>query len=320
MVIREARRVQSPHISKGGRRVRESERSSSSERAARVLKTVKDEEWRALGGLERGAMLYGTADSGMVSRLSRLPRDRVTYALDQLNKKGLAVGMGMSFSPTSEAIEILALHDYVRRDLISALGPIIAKGKESDVYEALNEEGKLFALKFFKLGRTSFTRVRTKRSLDKSEVRSWITANYDAAKREYQALKMLEGLSESFPKAVAYNRSTVLFEQLSGVRLSQRPELVDPRSLLQTVLKAARLAYKTGLVNGDLSEYNILTDGVSAWLIDWPQAVPTSHPNAQDLVAHDVRAVVRFFKRAYALKIDEEAALAYVTGYAASLE
>ncbi len=280
---------------------------------------MKDEEWRALAGLERGAMLYGTADSGMVSRLSRLPMDRVNYALDQLNKKGLVVGMGMSFSPTSEAIEVLALHDYVRRDLISALGAVIAKGKESDVYEALNEEGKLFALKFFKLGRTSFTRVRKKRFLDKSELRSWITANYEAAKREYQALKKLEGLSESFPKAVAYNRSTVLFEQLSGVRLSQRPELVDPSALVQSILTAARLAYtKAALVNADLSEYNILTDGSRAWLIDWPQAVPTTHPNAQDLIGHDVRSVVRFFQRAYGLKVDEAKALAFVTGSAAS--
>lgn len=282
---------------------------------------MKDEEWRTLSGLEKGAMLYGTADSGMVSRLSRLPMERVTFALDQLNKKGLVVGRGMSFAPTSEAIEILALHDYVKRDLLSALGAVIAKGKESDVYEALNEEGELFALKFFKLGRTSFTRVRKKRFLDRTELRSWITVNYEAAKREYQALKKLEGLSESFPKAVAYNRSTVLFEQLSGVRLSQRPELVEPVSLLRSVLTAARLAYtKAGLVNADLSEYNILTDGSRAWLIDWPQAVPTSHPNAQDLIGHDVRSVVRFFQRAYSLKVDGEAALAYVTGRASSLE
>ena len=266
-------------------------------------------------------MLYGTADSGMVSRLSKLPRDRVTFALDQLNKKGLVVGRGLSFSPTSEAIEILALHEYVKHDVIAALGAIIAKGKESDVFEALNEEGTLFALKFFKLGRTSFTRVRKKRFLDRSEVRSWITANYEAARREYQALKKLEGLSESFPKAVASNRSTVLFEQLSGVRLAQRPELEDPRALLLSVLTATRIAYtEAGLVNADLSEYNILTNGSRAWLIDWPQAVATSHPNSLELLTHDVHSVVRFFRRAYSVQADEEAALAYVTGRAASLE
>ena len=313
--------MRSSQIAWGQYRVEESERSSSAERAARALKSVKDEEWRALVGLERGAMLYGTADSGMVSRLSKLPRDRVNFALDQLNKKGLVVGRGLSFSPTSEAIEILALHEYVKHDLIAALGAIIAKGKESDVFEALNEEGTLFALKFFKLGRTSFTRVRKKRFLDRSEVRSWMTANYEAAKREYQALKKLEGLSESFPRAVASNRSTVLFEQLSGVRLAQRPPLEDANALLLSVLTATRLAYtKADLVNADLSEYNILTDGSRAWLIDWPQAVPTSHPNSLELLTHDVHSVVNFFRRAYSTRVEEEAALDYVTGRAASLE
>jgi RIO kinase 2 len=286
-----------------------------------VLKSIKDEEWRTLGGLERGAMLYGTADSGMISRLSKLPRDRVHFALNQLNKKGLVVGRGMSYSPTTEAIEILALHEYVRRDLISALGAIIAKGKESDVYEALDEEGTLYALKFFKLGRTSFTRVRKKRFVAKSELRSWITLNYEAAKREYDTLRSLEGLSAAFPKAVASNRSTVLLEQLSGVRLSQRPELDDPSAVLASVLTAARVAFNEGgLVNGDLSEYNILTDGSKVWLIDWPQAVPASHPNSVELLAHDVHAVVRFFQRAYGLPAGEDSSLAYVTGKTDSLE
>lgn len=271
--------------------------------------------------MERGAMLYGTADAGMVSRLSRLPRERVLFSLDQLNKKRLAVGRGMSYSPTKEAIELLALHDYVRRDLISALGAIIAKGKESDVYEALDEKGTLYALKFFKLGRVSFTRVRKKRFLEKSELRSWITVNYEAAKREYGALKKLEGLSDSFPRAVAYNRGTVLLEQLSGVKLSQRPELPDPRAVLESILLAARVAYtEAGLVNADLSEYNVLTDGSNVWLIDWPQAVPASHPNSGGLLSHDVRSVAKFFQRAYRVKVSEEGALAYVRGSTASLE
>lgn len=266
-------------------------------------------------------MLYGTADSGMVSRLSRLPHERVLFALDRLSRKGLAVGRGSNYTLTRKATELLALHDYVKRDLIAALGAIIAKGKESDVYEALDERGALYALKFFKLGRISFTRVRKKRFLDRAELRSWITVNYEAAKREYQALKSLEGLSESFPRAVAFNRGTVLLEQLSGVKLSERPELSDPVKVLGSVLSSARLAFsEAGLVNADLSEYNILTDGARVWLIDWPQAVPASHPNAAELLSHDVRSVVRFFQRAYRARVSEEKALEYVSGEADSLE
>jgi len=40
-----------------------------------------------------------------------------------------------------------------------ALGKLIAKGKESDVYEVLSTTSDLYALKLFRLGRTSFRDV-----------------------------------------------------------------------------------------------------------------------------------------------------------------
>ncbi|HYC12055.1 MAG TPA: RIO1 family regulatory kinase/ATPase [Nitrososphaerales archaeon] len=294
---------------------------SSVERASRVLKSLKDEEWKTLVGIERASSAHGTSDGGMISRLSRLPTERVSFALGQLEKKGLVRRRGLSFVLLREGVEAMALREYVKRDLVAALGAIIAKGKESDVYEAYTEEGGLYALKFFKLGRTSFTSVRKKRFREGADMKSWIAVNYEAARREYSALKKLEGLAKTFPKAYSYSRSTVLLEQLSGFRLSERPELSDPRSTLLAVLESVRLAYvKAGLINADLSEYNILTDGASTWLIDWPQAVDRSHPNSPELLRHDVGAVVGFFGRAYRVQLDLDAAYGFVKGERLALE
>ena len=294
---------------------------SSTEKAARVLKSLKDEEWRTLAGLERSTSGYGTPDLGRISRMSRLPLERVRFATGDLEKKGLAARKGQGFALTREGVEAMALKDYVKKDLIFALGAIIAKGKESDVYEALTEEGTAYALKFYKIGRVSFTSVRKKRVRESAEFRTWITANYGAAKREYQALRRLEGLSPSFPRAVAYSRSTVLLEELSGVRLSQRPYLEDPQKALRKVLDSVRESYvEAGLVNADLSEYNILTDGASVWLIDWPQAVEASHPNAGELMMRDVRAVCLFFKKAYGVETEVKDAYDYAVGSSPGLE
>ncbi len=294
---------------------------SSIERAAHVLKSLKDEEWRTLAGLERAATGSGTADLGRLSRMSRLPVERVRFAVERLQKTGLVSRRGSGFVLTKEAVEAMALKDYVKKDLIFALGAIIAKGKESDVYEAVTEEGTRYALKFYKLGRTSFTKVRKKRFREESGMRSWVTANYQAAIREFHALRKLEGLSPTFPRAISYSRSTVLLEEVSGVRLSQRPELEDAARVERTVLESMRTAYlEAGLVNGDLSEYNILTDGIHLWLIDWPQAVGASHPNRGDLLEHDVTAVVTFFRRAYGVELDGQNAVLFVKGESASLE
>ncbi len=294
---------------------------STTENAARVLKSLKDEEWRTLAGLERSSSGYGTPDLGRLSRMSRLPPERVRFATVSLEKRGLAARRGQGFVLTREGVEVMALKDYVKKDLIFALGAIIAKGKESDVYEALTEEGTVYALKLYKIGRVSFTNVRKKRVRESAEFRSWMTANYDAARREYNALRKLEGLSPAFPRVISYSRSTVLLEELSGVRLSQRPYLEDPKSALSTIIGAVRTAYqKAGLVNADLSEYNILSDGASVWLIDWPQAVVSSHPNSSELLYHDVRAVTNFFSKAYGIESDAGRAMEYVSGTAPELE
>ncbi len=290
---------------------------SSVERAARVLKSLKAEEWRTLSGLEKASRGYGAADLGRLSRMSRLPPDRVRFAADSLTKRGLMTRRGAGYAVTREGVEAMALKEYADKDLIFALGAIIAKGKESDVYEALTEEGTAYALKFYKIGRTSFTRVRKTRMGERAEIRSWITANCEAARREYLALKALEGLSPAFPKAMAHSRTTVLLEELSGVRLSSRPYIEDPEAAERAVFGSIKLAYaKAGLVNADLSEYNVLTDGRSVWLIDWPQAVRASHPNALELLSHDVRSVSAFFRRAYGVESDPEAAIREIEGAA----
>jgi RIO kinase 2 len=294
---------------------------STTENAARVLKSLKDEEWRTLAGLERSTGGYGTPDLGRISRMSRLPPDRVRFATDALEKKGLVSRRGQGYALTREGVEVMALKDYVKKDLIFALGAIIAKGKESDVYEALTEEGTVYALKLYKIGRISFTSFRKKRVRESAEFKSWMTANYEAARREYHALRKLEGLGPTFPKAIAYSRSTVLLQELSGVRLSQRPYMEDPARALRTIIESMRTAFvSAGLVNADLSEYNILTDGASVWLIDWPQAVDSGHPNSGDLLTHDVNAVTSFFRRAYDVESDAGEVFLYVSGKKQSLE
>ena len=256
----------------------------------------------------------------MISRLARLPPERVNFALDKLSAKEMVRKKGVNFSMSQPALESLALREYVKRGLIGALGAIIAKGKESDVYEAFTDEGGLLALKFFKLGRTSFREVRRKRNIGKGELGGWIAVNYEAAKREYVSLKKLEGRSAVFPKPVAYSRSTVLLEELNGVRLTQMGKLTSPTKVLRTILHAARVAYlEAGLVNGDLSEYNILTDGEKIWIIDWPQSVDKDHPNAKELLTRDLRSVLKFFKRRYGVDMNEQGSFLYVTGEKSSL-
>lgn len=280
------------------------------EKAARLVKVLKEEEWKALLAIEKICLSPGPSTAERIASESGMPIERVEFALNMLNSRNLILRSDSSWVINQLAIEALAIREYVKKNYLEALGRVIAKGKESDVYEAYGTKREVFALKFFKLGRISFRSVRRKRSVKRSEVKNWIATNYDAAKKEFTSLKKLEG-HPSFPRVHSYNRNTVLMGYLKGVRLSTRPE-VEPVVILNRIIDALRFAYSKGVVNGDMSEYNILTDGSNVWLIDWPQSVSRSHPNALELLRRDVSNILRFFKRVYSVERDLEDVLAYI--------
>jgi RIO kinase 2 len=289
--------------------------------AAAQIKILKDEEWEALRGLEK-CMIGGRGTNfDAIVRMSGQPAQRVRFALDELNKRRLIGLAGENYIVYTSALDLLALKHYADKDYAMALGKLIAKGKESDVYEVLSPRSELFALKLFRLGRTSFRDVNRKRSRSNLDSNTWVASNYNAARHEFAALVRLRKLTENVPTAVDRDRHTVLLQELPGVRLSQRPELDDADGMLVEILRTAREAYTAAkMINGDLSEYNILTDGKRIWLIDWPQWVGPTHPNAKELLRRDVFTVLRFFVRAYGVKVDDERALRYVRGEVESLK
>jgi RIO kinase 2 len=73
------------------------------------------------------------------------------------------------------------------------------------------------------------------------------------------------------------------------------------------------------MINGDLSEYNILYDGNRVWIIDWPQFAPTDHPNAAELLIRDIANVITFFEKRFDLTVDIGNALKFVRGERKSL-
>jgi RIO kinase 2 len=59
-----------------------------------------------------------------------------------------------------------------------------------------------------------------------------------------------------------------------------------------------------GIIHGDLSEFNIFVNPHGCELIDLPQYVTFSHPNANELLYRDVDNVLTFFKKKYRINRD----------------
>jgi RIO kinase 2 len=101
--------------------------------------------------------------------------------------------------------------------------------------------------------------------------------------------------------------------RIKGFRLVDYKLLPDPKEILNKTFEQIKIAYKENIINGDLSEYNIILDeNNEIWIIDWPQAVTLDHPNAEFLIKRDIQNVIKFFKRKYDLQINENYYMQYI--------
>lgn len=260
---------------------------------------MKRYEWVPLENLQQAT---GLSESEVNYRLSRL----IAWGMVRFNAvpyDGYALVFG--------GYDTLALTTLTRKGTISALGSKIGEGKESVVYEALGL-GPL-AIKFHRVGQRSFNTPRVKRDyLPETGSCPWLLASRLSAEREFAALTKLHP-DVSVPLPVAQNRHAVVMSLIDGQSLS-RCRLSDPASALDEILANIRAAYKKGVIHADLSEYNILVENGKCIIIDWPQWMETTHPNAGAILERDVNNILAFFVRKYKLTYDPGDAMRCVTG------
>lgn len=246
-----------------------------------------------------------------------LSKDKLLFRLSKLNAFGFVTKSEHGYTLVSAGLDALALHYFVQRGLISGMGRAIGMGKESDVFEVSMDSGETAVIKFYRIGRTSFRATRLKRAYSTPKSHQWLEINIDAARKEEEGLKKAKEAGVVTPNFIARNRHAVLMQKIEGVMLHTcgKEEIENPMALFKEILGEARKAYVGAkMINGDLSEYNVLFDGEKSWIIDWPQYVLTDHPNASEILERDVKNVISYFERKFALEIDFQRALDFTAG------
>ena len=293
---------------------------SSVDVAVSALRSVEPEDVRVLRTIEKLMGRYEHVPVDAILRASGLPEREVGYRLDRLHALGLIrrwIGPYTGYVLRMAGHDLLALYSLVRADVLEAFGKPLGVGKEADVYDALTPDGRRVAVKFHRLGRTSFRQTRRLRGYTRPDLWSdWYVRSRVAAKRELRALKLAYAHGVSVPEPIARNRHVLVMGIIEGKELASVSELPEPDAVLAEVLENVRKAYVgAGIIHADLSEFNIvIRPDASVLIIDWPQFVYKSHPNARWLLGRDVRNVLRFFRRRFGLHISEEAAIGFVVG------
>ncbi|RJS90361.1 serine/threonine protein kinase [Candidatus Bathyarchaeota archaeon] len=295
---------------------------SSVDLAVSLFRRLEGGDFRVLQGLELGMTQYRFVPLEEVVRYSSLPPSEVGFRISNLHRLGLVyrwVGPYVGYALNTAGYDCLALNALVKGGILEALGKPLGVGKEADVYDALTPEGERVAVKFHRIGRTSFRDTRRKRGYegDRRHI-SWLYRSRLAAEREFEALKLVHSVGVAVPRPIKQNRHVIVMGLIEGWELAEVGEIDEAEAVLNEVLENVRLSYqKAGVIHADLSEYNIIiqADG-HVLLIDWPQYVTREHPNAEDLLRRDVRNVLNYFRRKFRVRRSLEEELARIKGEA----
>lgn len=297
---------------------------SSAEIAARAVRNLETEDWAVLKAFEKSISSYESVPLDRLAKLTKLHPDQIKFRLDKLNSLGFIMRSQFGYVLNTAGLDAIALNGLVKRNLISGMGRTIGMGKESDVFEAINDQGALAVVKFYRIGRISFRSTRKSRSYMGSESQhQWLSINIHAALKEEEGLQRASKVGVTTPKFLGREKHAVVMSLIDGLMLykCRKEDIDNPRDLLLQILDNLRIAFtKAEMINGDISEYNILYDGKRPWIIDWPQYVDSTHPNATELLKRDVENSISLFRRKFGVVCDIDDALLYVQGKAAELQ
>lgn len=291
---------------------------SSADIAVRVFRLLEPEDIKVLIAIELDMSRHRYVPEGDIPKLSGLPSRKVEYLLSRLDSFNLIhrqIGPYIGYALNTAGYDSLAINALVKAGVLEAFGKPLGVGKEADVYDALTPSGERVAVKFHRLGRTSFRKTRRLRGYvaDRRHI-SWLYQSRLAAEKEFEALKLVHPCGVAVPKPINQNRHVVVMGMIDGDELSRFIEIPKPHKVLDEILYNVREAYlKAGVVHGDLSEFNvILKPDWHILIIDWPQFVRRDHPNAEHLLQRDVRNILQFFKRKFKIKKDLHETLNYI--------
>jgi len=259
------------------------------------------EDFHLLSGVEHGMRFSEWVSREKLPEFSRLTPEEVDYRLERmldrefLERKTIQYeGVQLTFA----GYDVLALHSFAERDTVEGFGAPLGVGKESDVYEV--QSFRPMALKFHREGYTQFREVHRGRDYtSEKEHTSWQYTARKAAEREYDALETLYP-TVNVPRPVDHNRHAIVMEKVDGTELSKaKLEPAQASGVLDLILREVAAAYREGYVHADVSEYNVFVNEDGVVLFDWPQATPTDHENARELLDRDVENIVRYFQQKY---------------------
>jgi len=261
--------------------------------------------------IEMGMKNHEVVPLPLISAVAGIHRGATHRLLgDLIKNKLVCYERGKKFDGyrlTVMGYDYLALRALCAREVVGSVGNQIGVGKESDVYVGGDPTRNDLVLKFHRLGRTSFRKIKEKRDYHKKRhFCSWLYLSRIAALKEFTFLKALYDRKFPVPKAIDVCRHTVVMGLIDGVTLYHVDSLPDVGEVYDKLMSLIMRLGRYGLIHGDFNEFNLmLTYDNEIVMIDFPQMISIDHPNAEYYFNRDVQCIRDFFRRKYNFDCDD---------------
>ena len=199
---------------------------------------------------------------------------------------------------------LMIVYKMLNRGYLKNIHGVLRSGKEARIYWGLGKDNRRIAIKIFLTTSREFNRGRLAyiqgdqrfknvRRDTRSLVNLW-------ALKEYKNLQQAKSGGVRVPTPIKIIGNVLLMEFIGGrdgpAPLLRETLLDHPAKVYDKIAESVRLLYqKAQLVHGDLSEYNIIMDGLEPVLIDFAQAVTVEHEMAHVFLERDLVQLNQYF-------------------------
>ena len=196
---------------------------------------------------------------------------------------------------------IMTLHGLINRNVISYVNGVVRSGKESQLFWAVDKNGKDIALKIYLVSTTAFKKRAAyilgdpRFSRIKKGTRNLV---YLWAQKEFKNLTqcVAHAIPVVKPIYIAKNVLAMEFVGKNGIPEKTLVETQVSQKDYESCISLIKRLYKEAkLVHGDLSEFNIFKTENGLVLFDLASGVDTHHPNTHEFLKRDINNISKFF-------------------------
>jgi len=285
-----------------------------------LIKYLTNDHFRVLTAIEQGMKNHEFVSMPLIESLANLKRSNTFKVVQHLLKHKCVFHTGKNYSGyalTYMGYDYLALRVFLKRGHVKKVVCQIGVGKESDIYicesgDKKDENGDLVhkgepvVIKFARLGRTSFRSIKNNRDyLGNRAAQSWLYMSRIASLKEYAFMKALHERGFPTPTPIDANRHGIVMSLVKAYPMVNVKGMINTADVYNRLIEMIIKFAEHGLVHGDFNEFNLMiNDEEEVTVIDFPQMVSTSHPNAQFYFGRDVECIQRYFTKKHKLHFE----------------